>query len=146
MTVIARRVRGIWLAYLLLVISGAAFFVAADFFELGISGYILGAVLCAIGLWELVDYLRVPSDIVVLEGRHTLRLPRGVRVDARNITNLSYRRASSRGREYNWGNVVISTDTAEYKLRFVDDCEGVESALAELAARCQSELEEFPLY
>lgn len=145
MTVIARRVRGIWLLHLLIIVCGAAIIVAGNFYGFSVYGNIMGAVLCAIGLWEIIDYLRVPSAIVVLEGLYTLRLPRGVRLDAKEITNLSHTRASSRGTQYKWGNVVISTDTAEYKLRFVADCEAVESALAELAERRQSELEEFPL-
>lgn len=93
---------------------------------------IFGAVLTLSAGILSVQYLSMPSNIIVLTEDNTLMLPRGVKITTASITDVSYRRASAKSIQYRWGSVTLSTSCGKYKLRFVADCEEVSKQITKL--------------
>ena len=93
---------------------------------------IMGITLVIAGGIFAVQYLTLPSEIIVLCEDGTLLLPKGVTIKLGELIDISYRRASARGIQYRWGSVTLCTRLGSYKFGFVADCEDVAKQLTEL--------------
>lgn len=94
--------------------------------------WIIGAMLAVTGGILSVQYLSLPSDIIVLCEDGSLMLPKGVSIKLNDLVDVSYRRASARSIQYRWGSVTLSTKFSSYKFGFVANCEDVAKQLTEL--------------
>ena len=117
--------------YIIITIIGAISTLAGvatddiKFLIMGISLVIAGGIFA-------VQYLTLPSEIIVLCEDGTLLLPKGVSINIADLIDISYRRASARGIQYRWGSVTLSTRLSSYKFGFVADCEDVAKQLTDL--------------
>ncbi len=134
MNVIAKKTKGIVLMYslsllvgLMLIGMGAEYAKAAE-----IVIILLGVVLSAISVYAIVKYLRLPHDIITVDNQGILHLPHEVTVDPADLTDVSYKRASGKGFQYRWGDIVLFTHLDSYKFNFVDDCENTAKKLTRL--------------
>jgi hypothetical protein len=91
-----------------------------------------GALIFIVGMAITLDFCRFPMTLITLGSDGMLYLPRSVTVNPREITDVSYRRASARSIQYKWGTVIITTYSDTYKLRYTADCESVSKRLTEL--------------
>ncbi len=126
--------------YIILTIVGIAMLI------LGLSDKnypmaICGAIFAIMGALLSVQYLSLPSSIIILSD-DTLILPKGVTVSLDSISDVSYRRASASGIRYHWGSITISTYHGVYKYRFVADCETVSKRLTQLVYEAKRKTEE----
>ena len=97
-----------------------------------IPAILMGALITILCGVFAVQFLSLPSKIIVLTDDGTLLLPKSEAVSLRSINDVSYRRASSRGVQYRWGSVTISTYSGTYKYGFIADCEDVAKELTRL--------------
>ena len=130
-TTLAYKKHGAGALYIIITIIGvisALAGVATDdikFLIMGITFVIAGGIFA-------VQYLALPSDIIVLCEDGTLILPKGVSIKVEDLVDVSYRRASAKGIQYRWGSVTLTTRVKKFKFGFVADCEDVAKQLTEL--------------
>ena len=129
-TTIAHKKHSAGIMYIVLALFGLGMLVYA-----GINPHpsaVLGAVFLIAGGILSVQYLALPSDIIVLSGNNTLLLPKGVTIPLEAVNDVSYRRASAKGIQYRWGSLTLTTRMGTYKFAFVADCEDVSKHLTQL--------------
>ena len=102
--------------------------VAIDDIKFVIMG-LAAAILCGI---LSIQYLTIPSEVIVLCEDGTLILKKGVRIKLEDLVDVSYRRASARGIQYRWGSITLTTKIKKFKFGFVADCEDVAKDLTRL--------------
>ncbi len=130
-TTIAYKKHGAGIIYIILTILGTGAFIfglCENTIQLAVFGFILTAVSAGLA----IQYLSLPSDIIVLSDDSTLILPKGVTIPLNSVNDVSYRRASAKGIQYRWGSVTLSTLYGKYKFGFVADCEAVSKRLTQL--------------
>ena len=93
---------------------------------------ISGVLVLAVSVGIIIDFFRIPGTVITQDENGELHLPRGIIVAPKEIGDVSYRRASARGIQYKWGTIIISTYSATYKYRYVDDCEAVAKELTDI--------------
>ena len=138
MKVIAHKKDGMGLLYGFVVVMGI--FLISLGIGLGLAGiylWLLGGLICGIGVYYVVKFLMLPSAIIMQDTDGILHLPKGVTVSPADIIDVSYRRASARGLQYAWGSVNIKTHTDEYKYGFVAECEDAAKELTDIMYRAR---------
>ncbi len=123
MTVIAYRKSGLAALYMFTLVLSIILIV------IGLTKdklFILAGVLTgAISLYVLIGYFRTPKEAIRLADEMTLELPHGNRVKLSDVYDVSYKRASARGIQYKWGDVILSTKYGTFKVKYVAECEAV---------------------
>ena len=130
-TTIACKKHSAGILYIIVTVVGIGILVYA-FAEKNFITGIFGALLTVISAVLSIQFLSLPSSIVVLSDDDTLILPKGVVIRLDSINDVSYRRASARGIQYRWGTITIYTHSDTYKYGFVSDCERVAKLIAKL--------------
>ena len=97
-----------------------------------VTAILMGALIVILCGVFAVQFLSLPTDIIVLSDDGTLILPKQEVVFLNSISDVSYRRASARGIQYRWGSVTISAYSDTYKYGFVANCEDVAKELTRL--------------
>ena len=134
MNVIAKKTEGIVLMYsfsllvgLMLISIGAVYAETAEILMI-----LLGIAVTIISGYHIVKYLQQPHDIITVDNKGILHLPHDVTVNPADLTDVSYERASGKGFQYKWGEIVLFTYTDSYKFDYVDDCEETAKELTRL--------------
>ena len=94
----------------------------------------------ALGIWTGVLFARyaaLPSELITLGAGGVLTLAKDVTVRAEDILDVSYKRASSRGIQYNWGSLTIKTATETHEYLFVAECEETAKRITEMMYRAK---------
>ncbi len=99
---------------------------------------LISAVLVLTSLILSVQFLRLPSEIIILSDDDMLILPKGVTIPLDSVIEVSCKRASAKGLKYRWGSVTLSTYSEKYKFDFVDDCENVTIQLNKLVRKAKN--------
>ena len=128
---IAYKKQSAGILYIVLAFIGVGVLVAgcAAHYTTAILMGALIVILCGV---FAVQFLSLPTDIIVLSDDETLVLPKEKVVSLNSISDVSYRRASARGIQYRWGSVTISAYCGTYKYGFVANCEDVAKELTRL--------------
>ena len=130
-TTIARKKNSAGIFYVILTVAGAAILIFG-LCENTIGAIIFGVGLAAVSAVLAIQYLSLPSNIIVISDDNKLILPHGVTVSLEAVNDVSYRRASAKGIQYRWGSVTLSTLYGKHKFGFVADCEEVSKRLTQL--------------
>ena len=130
-TTIAYKKHSAGIVYIALTFIGVVMLIssiAEKLLPLGITA----ALLTLISVILSIQFLSLPSDIIVLSEDGSLILPKGVTVSLESVSDVSYRRASAKGIQYRWGSLTLSTYYGNYKFGFVADCENAAKQLTQL--------------
>ena len=84
-----------------------------------------------------VQFLLLPSELIILANQQTLILPKGVTVSLDSIDEVTFKRATAKGARYRWGSVTILTREGKYKIHYVTDCQDVAIKLNQLARKAK---------
>ncbi|MBQ3489425.1 MAG: hypothetical protein IJA86_02420 [Clostridia bacterium] len=133
---IAYKKQSIGILYIILTVFGAIFSISA-ITEKDMPLILIGALLLIISMVLSIQFLLLPSDIIILSDDDTLILPRGVTVPLDCVSEVSFKRASAKGLRYRWGSITIFTYSDTYKFGFVADCENVAIQLNKLIRKVQ---------
>ena len=128
---IAYKKQSAGIPYIILTLLGAVLLISA-IAEKEIRMILLCAVLVLVSAVLSVQFLLLPSEIIILSGDGTLILPRGITVPLDSVCAVSCKRARAKGLRYRWGSVILSTHLETYKFGFVADCEDVTICLNQL--------------
>lgn len=123
------------LAVLPIYILSAALGLLLTFLELGSDfpvAAIVGVAVFIVSIGIIIDYSRIPLNVIMLDENGELHLPHGKIINVSEISDISYRRASSKGWQYKWGTVTITTYHRTFKYRYIAECETVAKRLTEL--------------
>ncbi|MBO5702023.1 MAG: hypothetical protein J6S71_06260 [Clostridia bacterium] len=90
---------------------------------------VIGVLLCG---YHFVKYLLSPYEIIRAGNDGMLYLPKDVVLDPRDIVDVSYDRASGRGFQYKWGEIIIITRIESFRFNYVSDCEDVSKELTRI--------------
>ena len=97
-------------------------------------------VICIVFIgFQFVKYILTPYEIIKADENGILYLPKGVRIDPRDIVDVSYRRARAKGINYKWGKIIIATRVERYTFDYVEDCEEVSKKLTRIMYRIKDE-------
>ena len=88
-------------------------------------------VVMAIGGVTCIRVLLTPKEMIVYEGE-SLRLASGVTFSPRLIERVTYRLASAKGVQYEWGKLCVFVGGKEYSYHFVADVEQAHNRLIAL--------------
>lgn len=135
MMVIAKKKRGLLLLFGLMLLFGSVIIAAAftkEFKTHYLIPILLAIVIIAVFSYNIVKYLRVPYEIITVDNKGILHLPKGATLDPKDIIDVSYRRARGKGITYDWGEVIIITRLESFKFDYVDDCEDVSKELTRM--------------
>ena len=130
-TTIAYKKQSAGILYIILTLVGIGVLVAGSVVHYT-TAILVGALITILCGVFAVQFLSLPSEIIVLTEDGTLLLPKGETVSLNSINDVSYRRASARGIQYRWGSVTISTYSGTYKCDFVANCKDVAEELTRL--------------
>ena len=84
-----------------------------------------------------IQFLLLPSELIILGNDQTLILPKGVTVSLESIDEVTFKRAKAKNGRYRWGSVKLLTYHGTYKVNFVADCEDVAIALNKLVRKAK---------
>lgn len=141
--VIAKKEAGVFLVYAivfvisLLLFGGALVIVATKgetpFFENPLVWIVVvgGAVCLGVFGYRGVQALKTPEIILETDGE-TLFMPNGKTLQLLAVETVEFKRAKSRGYEYDYGNLVVVTATKKYAFPFVEDVAQVQRRLLAL--------------
>ncbi|MBR2461102.1 MAG: hypothetical protein IKB34_07740 [Clostridia bacterium] len=132
MKTLAHKKISVGIMYILLAILGA-FFIAVSVTYKNIQFGMMGTILAAVCTVLSIQFLLLPSDVIVLSGDNTLILPKGIAVPLSSVVEVSYKCARGKGIRYRWGTVILSTYLGRFKLGFVADCSDVAEEICRLA-------------
>ncbi|MBQ8432442.1 MAG: hypothetical protein IJX28_06120 [Clostridia bacterium] len=133
MEIIARKKFGIGGLYLLYALLGALLlWGSTENTKLSKAIAITGILVLLACAGVMIDFFRLPHVLIAKDADGILHLPKNARVLPTEISDVSYRRASAKGIQYQWGSVTITTYAETYKLRYVEDCEAVAKELTRL--------------
>jgi len=122
MNVIAERKQGLWIFYLLLSLFGVLILILGT----GIVNFLASSLLIIAGVFTLIQYMLTPKEILSVDNNECLHLHSGTVIKAKDIIDVSYRRAShSMYIHYKWGDIILKTVHEEYEFRYVANCEDV---------------------
>ncbi len=134
MMVVAKKKEGLLLAY------GVMFFVGLLMIGIGFARFevvnvllmIMGAITCVLACRIVFKYVRTPEEIITVDNKGILHLPKDIVLDPKDIIDVSYRRARGKSITYDWGEVIIITHIESFKFDYVDDCEEVSKELTRM--------------
>ena len=135
MMVVAKKKSGLLLLYGIILLFGLVIIVAAftkEFEAHYLIPILFALVIIVLITYNIVKYLRVPYEIITVDNKGMLHLPKDVTLDPKDIVDVSYRRARGRGITYNWGEITIITHLESFKFDYVDDCEDVSKELTRM--------------
>lgn len=92
----------------------------------------LAIVIIAVFSYNIVKYLSVPYEIITVDNKGMLHLPKNVTLDPKDIVDVSYRCARGKGITYHWGEITIITHLESFKFDYVADCEDVSKELTRM--------------
>lgn len=138
MEVIARKKTGVGIMYLVCTFFGLTIFGMGISDEIIIVG-LLGLVLSIISGYIFFDYVSLPYDVIKVDTEGNLHLPKSIVIPLRDITDISYRRASAKGIQYKWGSVTMRTHLEKFKYGYIRNCEDVAKQLTEMMHRAKFE-------
>ena len=130
-TTIAYKKHGAGILYILLTVVGIFCFIYG-LIDGGFRAWFLGAVMAVVSGVLAVQYLMLPSDIIVLSEDNSLILPKGEVIPMEAVHDVSYKCARGKGIQYRWGSITLTTRYGVYKFGFVADCEDVAKALTRM--------------
>lgn len=148
--VIAKKEAGVFLVYaivfvLSLLLFGGAIAVIAPKSEVPLYENPLvwivvigGLVCCGIFGYRGVVALKTPEIILETDGV-TLFLPNGKTVALTEVQAVEYKKAKSRGYEYDYGDLTVVTAAKKYKLSFVEDVVKAQTELLAFVEKAKKE-------
>ena len=139
--VVAKKKGGLLLLFGLMLLFGSVIIAAAftkEFEAHYLIPILLAIVIIAAFSYNIVKYLRLPYEIITVDNKGMLHLPKGVTLDPKDIIDVSYRRARGKGITYHWGEVIIITHIESFKFDYVDDCEDVSKELTRMIYESKS--------
>lgn len=143
MKVIARRSKGLGALFL----AAGIFASIYPFFKwnenmpprvFGIFYLLMSPVFLLLFTYAFLFY-RTPKDIVLYDGAYTLYLPRGVKIDAKDIINVSLR-TSNRRTTRKGGMIIIETERKTYRVAFVANTDEAVKEINNIVYKRKSEL------
>ena len=135
MMVVAKKKGGLLLLYGIILLFGLVIIVAAftkKFEAHYLISILFAIVIIALFSYNIVKYLRVPNEIITVDNKGILHLPKNLTLDPKDIVDVSYRRARGRGITYHWGEITIITHLESFKFDYVADCEDVSKELTRM--------------
>ena len=84
--------------------------------------YMLSAPLALMFLVLAIMFFRTPKSVVLYDGEYTFYLPHGVKIDAKDITNVTAQK-SNKYRTRKGGALTIYTAQRVHRLLFVANCD-----------------------
>ena len=135
MMVVAKKKSGLLLLYGIILLFGLVIIVAAftkEFETHYLIAILFAIVIIALFSYNIVKYLRVPNEIITVDNKGMLHLPKDVTLDPKDIIDVSYRCARGKGITYHWGEITIITHLESFKFDYVDDCEDVSKELTRM--------------
>lgn len=94
-----------------------------------------GIVLFLLFIIVMIFILRTPPEAIKFDGNKTLVFPHDCRISLDDVTEVSFTRALGRSVQYYWGTVTVKTAGCVYKVRYIDDCEGVARKITQILQR-----------
>lgn len=135
MMVVAKKKGGLLLLFGFMLLFGLVIIAAAftkEFEAHYLIPILLAIVIIAVFSYNIVKYLRLPYEIITVDNKGMLHLPKGVTLDPKDIVDVSYRCARGKGITYYWGEITIITHLESFKFDYVDDCEDVSKELTRM--------------
>lgn len=133
--VVAKKKGGLLLLFGFMLLFGLVIIFAAftkEFKAHYLIPILLAIVIIAVFSYNIVKYLRLPYEIITVDNKGMLHLPKGVTLDPKDIVDVSYRCARGKGITYYWGEITIITHLESFKFDYVDDCEEVSKELTRM--------------
>ncbi len=93
---------------------------------------VMGVVILIISLRIVNTYKKTPDECIRIINEEEVEIVNNVTLNIKEITDISYRRASAKGIQYKWGDIIIKTKDNTYKVRYVSECEEVSKELTKL--------------
>ncbi len=93
---------------------------------------VMGVVILIISLRIVNTYKKTPDECIRIINEEEVEIVNNVTLNIKEITDISYRRASAKGIQYKWGDITIKTKDNAYKVRYVSECEEVSKELTKL--------------
>ena len=130
MRTVGYRKSSVGILYAVLLAVGVMIFIGGLSNVKYVAACIIGGLLALISAIVVIGFFRTPADAVqasddeVSVGRATIKI--------KEISDISYRRASARGIQYKWGIVTVVTYHGTYRVNYVADCEDVAKELTRL--------------
>ena len=100
MMVVAKKKSGLLLLYGIILLFGLVIIVAAftkEFEAHYLIAILFAIVIIALFSYNIVKYLRVPYEIITVDNKGMLHLPKDVTLDPKDIIDVSYRCARGKG-------------------------------------------------
>lgn len=135
MMVVAKKKSGLLLLFGFMLLFGLVIIFAAftkEFKAHYLIPILLAIVIIAAFSYNIVKYLRLPYEIITVDNKGMLHLPKDVTLDPKDIIDVSYRCARGKGITYHWGEITIITRFESFKFDYVDDCEDVSKELTRM--------------
>ncbi len=133
MKTIGYRKGGLGFLYGIVLLMGVGMLTAGITVMLHPVPIVSGALLIVISLIILNGYFKTPYEAICLTDNDTvLELPKGVKINVGDITDVSYKRATAKGIQYKWGSVTVSTLGSSYTVGCIADCEEVAKEITRL--------------
>ena len=134
--VIARKSSGAIGGIVLAVLMGAIMIFLGVWMG-DISLYIFvpcGVLIFILTLVDIIKFISTPTEIIKVNSKNQLLLPRGVVVNLIEVREVAFKQARARAIRYSFGKVIIVTDNKKYKYDFVKECRQVAKEINNL--RC----------
>lgn len=126
MEIIARKKGDLWIIYLITAILGIGIiFLNKESMIL----MLVGAVITIIFIGILIDYLLIPKKIIQIREDGKILFSKKKVFLWHELKNVSYRRFSAKGIQYQWGKIMVQTTRGTFSYRYVDECEKVAQEL-----------------
>ena len=133
--VVAKKKEGLLPLYGVTLLFGLVIIVAActkEFEAHYLIPILFALLIIAIISYNIVRYVQLPYEIITVDNKGMLHLPKGVTLDPKDIIDVSYRCARAKSFTYDWGEVIIITHIESFKFDYVDNCEDVSKELTRM--------------
>lgn len=131
MKVVACKKKGVGVMYFICAFLGVIFLIFG-LTTVNVPPIIFGAIITLVCSYVFLQYLFTPECIIAIDEENDLHLPKGVKVNIKDVLDVSYKRASGRGIQYKWGTVILTTGLNTYEYDYIADCENVAKMLTDL--------------
>ena len=128
MNVLAKRKPLIWILYLLVLLACGWVLITSK----ETLTFLLLLLMVALAGFILVQYFITPKVMISVDSNEALHLHNGTVIQATDIVDVSYKRASARTIQYKWGKVILTTVQGSYTFRYVEDCEEVSKKILDI--------------
>ncbi len=133
--VVAKKKAGLLPLYGIVLLFGLVIIFAACTKEFEVHYLIpilFSLIIIALQSYNIVKYVRVPYEIIIVDNKGMLHLPKEVTLDPKDIIDVSYQCARAKSITYEWGSVTIFTHLESIKFDYVDHCEEVSKELTRM--------------